>query len=344
MNSFEYATPTSLKQAAALLSANWGESEVLAGGTDLLGRMKDYVSTPKRVINIKNLPGLDAITNQNRELQIGALVTLDRIAQASFVRQNYPALVQTVAEAASPQIRNMATIGGNLCQRPRCWYYRNGMGLMPKSPDGKSLVLEGDNRYHAILGNDGPAYFVSPSTIAPMLIAYKARLRITGIDANREVELEKFYRTPKAEDDREHDLKPNEIVTHIIVPAPKNARAANYEVRQKEVFDWPLATASVVLHISGNIVQSARVVMGAVAPVPWLSSEAAQEIMGKPVNEETAGAAAAAAVIKARALSQNGYKIKLASVAVRRALLAAAGKSIPQVHTARQEVLRDREA
>src|SRR5215813_3609432 len=308
MNCFEYATPTSLKQAAALLSVNWGESEVLAGGTDLLGRMKDYVSTPKRVINIKELPGLDAISNENRELQIGALVTLDPIVLAPFVRQNYPALVQTVAEAASPQIRNMATIGGNLCQRPRCWYYRNGMGLMPKSPDGKSLVLEGDNRYHAILGNDGPAYFVSPSTIAPMLIAYKARLRITGIDGSREVELEKFYRTPKAEADREHDLKPNEIVSHIIVPAPKDARAANYEVRQKEAFDWPLATASVVLDMRGNIVQNARVVLGAVAPVPWVSIEAAQEITGKSVDEKTAGAAGAVAVSKARALSQNGYK------------------------------------
>jgi len=333
MNHFEYATPTSLKQAVGLLSGDWGESEVLAGGTDLLGRMKDYVSTPKRLINIKSIPGLDAISAESGGVQVGALVTLDRIVQASIVRQNYPGLAQTVAEAASPQIRNMATIGGNLCQRPRCWYYRNGMGLLPKSPDGKSLVLEGDNRYHAILGNDGPAYFVSPSTIAPMLIAYNARLRIAGSGGNREVELEKFYRMPQKEDEREHDLKPNEIVTHIIIPASKGTRAANYEVRQKEAFDWPLATASVVLQMSGNNVQSARVVLGAVAPVPWVSPEAAQQITGKSVDEKSAGAAGAAAVSKARALSQNGYKIKLASIAVKRALLAAAGRPIPEVHT-----------
>jgi xanthine dehydrogenase YagS FAD-binding subunit len=227
----------------------------------------------------------------------------------------------------------MATLGGNLCQRPRCWYFRNGFGLLPKTPDGKSLVLEGDNRYHAILGNDGPAYFVSPSTIAPMLIAYNARLRITGPEGNRELELEKFFRTPQSDNEREHDLKPNEIVTDVFLPAAKGVRAANYEVRQKEAFDWPLATASVVLHMSGNTVQSARVVMGAVAPTPWVSQEAAQAITGKSIDEQSAAAAGTASVSKARALSQNGYKIKVAAVAVKRALLAAAGKPVPEVHT-----------
>jgi xanthine dehydrogenase YagS FAD-binding subunit len=333
MNRFEYATPDSVKQAIALLSATWGDSEILAGGTDLLGRMKDYVSTPKRVVNIKNLPGLHAISRENGGVRIGSLVTLDRIADASDIRQNYPALAQTVAEAASPQIRNMATIGGNLCQRPRCWYFRRGMGLLPKTPDGKSLVVEGDNRYHAILGNDGPAYFVSPSTIAPMLIAYNARIRLSGSDGPREIALENFFKTPQSESEREHDLKANEIVTDIFIPASKNVRGANYEVRQKEAFDWPLATASVALQMSGNTVQSARIVMGAVAPVPWVSEEATQEIVGKSIDERTASAAGAAAVSKARPLSQNGYKTKLATVAVKRALLLAVGQTVPDVHT-----------
>ena len=336
MNRFEYASPNSLKQAVGLLSQSWGESEVLAGGTDLLGRMKDYVSSPRRVVNIKGLPGVHAISRDKGGLRIGALVTLDRIAEASDVRENYPALAQAVIEAASPQIRNMATIGGNLCQRPRCWYYRNGLGLLPRSEDGKSLVLDGDNRYHAILGNDGPAYFVSPSTIAPMLIAYNARLLISGSDGSREVALEKFYRIPQSENEREHDLKPNEIVTHVLIPPAKGTHAANYEVRQKAAFDWPLATASVVLQMNGNKVQSARIVMGAVAPVPWLSTEAAQEITGKSIDEQSAAASGSAAVTKARALSQNGYKVKLASVAVKRALLAAAGKAVPDIHNAKE--------
>ncbi len=333
MNRFEYASPSSVKQAVALLSPAWGNSEVLAGGTDLLGRMKDYISTPKRVVNIKKLPGLQAISKEGGGLRIGALVTLDRIAESPEVRQDYPALAQTVAEAASPQIRNMATLGGNLCQRPRCWYFRNGLGLLPKTPDGKSLVLEGDNRYHAILGNEGPAYFVTPSTIAPMLIAYGASIRVSGPDGPREIALEKFFRTPQSESEREHDLKPNEIVTDVLIPKATGVRAANYEVRQKEAFDWPLVTAAVALQMSGNTVHSARVVMGAVAPVPWVSEEAAQAIAGKTIDETTAGAAGSAAVSKARALSQNGYKVKLAAIAVKRALLAAVGMPVPDVHT-----------
>jgi xanthine dehydrogenase YagS FAD-binding subunit len=333
MIQFEYVSPNSVKQAVGLLSSNWGDTEVLAGGTDLLGLMKDFVLTPKRVVNIKHIAGLEAITTEpDGGARIGALVTLDRLVEASHIRQNYPALAQTVADAASPQIRNMATLGGNLCQRPRCWYFRNGMGLLPKNPDGKSMVVEGDNRYHAILGNEGPAHFVSPSTIAPMLIAYGTRVRIAGPDGERELALEKFFRIPASHTEREHDLKPIELVTEIVLPAVKNVRAANYEVRQKASFDWPLATAAAVLQMNGSKVQSARIVLGAVATVPWVSEEAAQAMAGKIIDERTAAAAGEAAVGKARSLSHNNYKIKLAAVAVKRALLVAAGQRVPDLH------------
>jgi xanthine dehydrogenase YagS FAD-binding subunit len=332
---FEYVSPNSVKQALGLLSANWGEAEILAGGTDLLALMKDYVVTPKRVVNIKELPGMHAISAERDELHIGALVTLDRIADAAQIRRDYPALAQCVADAASPQIRNMATIGGNLCQRPRCWYFRNGMGLLPRTADGKSLVVEGDNRYHAILGNEGPAYFVSPSTIAPMLIAYGTRLHVTGPTGDREVDVEKFFRIPAAENEREHDLKANELITAVVVPSAKGVRAASYEVRQRASFDWPLATAAVALQMNGSAVRSARIVLGAVAPVPWVSQEAAQAIAGKSIDERTAGAAGEAAVSKARPLRHNDYKVKLTAVAVKRALLAAVGQAVPNVHDAR---------
>jgi xanthine dehydrogenase YagS FAD-binding subunit len=335
MNRFEYVSPNSVKQALGLLSANWGDAEILAGGTDLLALMKDYVVTPKRVVNIKQLPGMHAISAERDGLRIGALVTLDQIADASQIRRDYPALARCVADAASPQIRNMATIGGNLCQRPRCWYFRNGMGLLPKMPDGKSLVAEGDNRYHAILGNEGPAYFVSPSTIAPMLIAYGARLHVAGPTGDREVDVEKFFRIPTSENEREHDLKANELITAVVVPHAQGVRAASYEVRQRASFDWPLATAAVALQMNGSTVQSARIVMGAVAPVPWVSQEAAQAIAGKSIDERTASAAGEAAVSKARPLGHNDYKVKLAAVAVRRALLAAAGQAVPDVHNAK---------
>ena len=153
------------------------------------------------------------------------------------------------------------------------------------------------------------------------------------LPSSREIDLQKFFKTPQSENDREHDLKPNEIVTDVLIPSAKGVRAANYEVRQKAAFDWPLATASVILQMNGNTVQSARIVMGAVAPVPWVSEEAAQAIAGKSIDEQTASAAGAAAVSKARPLSQNGYKVRLASIAVKRALLLAAGQTIPDVRT-----------
>jgi xanthine dehydrogenase YagS FAD-binding subunit len=209
------------------------------------------------------------------------------------------------------------------------------MGLLPKTPDGKSLVVEGDNRYHAILGNDGAAYFVSPSTIAPMLIAYGARLRITGSGGEREVELEKFFRIPTSDQEREHDLKANELITEVVIPPANGVRAASYEVQQRSSFDWPVATAAVALQMNGSTVQSARIVMGAVAPVPWVSQEAAQAITGKSIDERTASDASEAAVRRARPLSKNDYKVKLAAIAVKRALLAAAGQAVPDVHNAK---------
>jgi xanthine dehydrogenase YagS FAD-binding subunit len=332
MNRFEYASAKSTQQAIGLLSNQWGETEIIAGGTDLLSLMKDDVVAPKRVVNIKDIAELQGISyDAGRGLRIGALTRLVDIAESPVVKQHFPNLADDVSDAASPQIRNMATIGGNLCQRPRCWYFRNGLGLLGQQ-DGKSLVTEGDNRYHAILGNQGPAYFVSPSTIAPMLIALGAKVRIAGQGGPREIALENFYRIPKSQDEREHDLKPNEIITDVILPPmAAGAKVGNYEVRQKQAFDWPFATAVALLQMSGSTVESARIVMGAVAPVPWISQEAAQAIAGKPVNQQTASAAAAASVAKARPLSQNGFKVKLAGVAVKRAILAAAGLPVPDL-------------
>ena len=332
MNRFEYASAKSTQQAIGLLSSQWGETEIIAGGTDLLSLMKDDVVAPKRVVNIKDIAELGGIHYGTQGLRIGALTRLVDIADSPVVKQHYPKLADDVSDAASPQIRNMATIGGNLCQRPRCWYFRNGLGLLAQQ-DGKSLVAEGDNRYHAILGNEGPALFVSPSTIAPMLIALNAKIRIAGASGSREVELEKFYRIPASESEREHDLKPNEIVTDILVPGQRvDTKIGNYEVRQKAAFDWPFATAVAAIWMKGSTIENARIVMGAVAPVPWVSQEAAQAIIGKPLNEQSASAAAAASVAKARPLSQNGFKVKLAGVAVKRAILAAAGQRVPDVH------------
>jgi xanthine dehydrogenase YagS FAD-binding subunit len=325
MRAFEYASPTTKEQAVGLLGTSWGQAEVLAGGTDILSLMKDDVVHPKRLVNIKEIADLHGISASPRGLRIGALTTLGYLADNADVMKNYPALVDALYEAASPQIRNMATIGGNLSQRPRCWYFRGGFGLLPKDESGNDLVAGGENRYHAILGNDGPAKFVSPSTVVPTLIAYGASIRIVGPKGMRELPLEKYYVIPRTADEREHDLRPNEIISEVLLPAAGDAKAAHYEIRQKHAFDWPLAVAAVALKMNRSTVQSARVVMGHVAPVPWLSLEAEQELAGKTISDDVAKAASDAALRDAKPLSHNAYKVQLARVAVKRAILKAAG-------------------
>jgi xanthine dehydrogenase YagS FAD-binding subunit len=324
MRPFEYVSPSSRSQAISLLGATWGNTEILAGGTDLLALMKDDVLAPRRLVNIKGIADLRGVSSNAQGIRVGALTTLGELAEDENVKKNYPALAEALLEAASPQIRNMATLGGNLCQRPRCWYFRNGLGLLPKDETGKELVATGENRYHAILGNRGTAKFVSPSTLVPILIAYGATIRLDGPKGKRELALEKFFVIPKTEGEREHDLRPNEIVTEILIPPASGVKAAHYEIRQKEAFDWPLAMTAVVLNMQGSNVQSARIVLGYVAPVPWRSSEAEQTIVGKPLSKDTAQKAADAALSKASPLSQNAYKVRLAKVAVTRAILKAA--------------------
>jgi len=325
MRAFEYTNPKQKQQVVDLLGKQWSDAEILAGGSDLLGLMKDDIVHPKRLVNVKGIAELHGISfSEQRGLRVGALTTLAEISEDAQIKRRYPMLAHAAEEAASPQIRNVATIGGNMCQRPRCWWFRNGFGLLAAGPNGKSLVLDGDNRHHAILGNDGPAYFVSPSTIAPVLIAYEARIRLLGPKGAREIPLEKFFVIPKTGEQREHDLAPNEMVTDLLVSAPKaGAKVSHYEVRQKEAFDWPYATASVVLDMEGDTVKSARVVMSHVAPIPWVSNEASQALAGKTISQETADAAGAAAVANAKSLGRNKHKIKLARVAVRRAILQA---------------------
>jgi len=325
MRAFEYVSPHTRSQAISLLGASWGNTEVLAGGTDLLALMKDNVITTKRVVNLKDIADLRGVSSTPQGLRVGALTTLAELGDDQNVKADYPALSEALLEAASPQIRNMATIGGNLCQRPRCWYFRNGFGLLPKDESGKELIAGGENRYHAILGNQGAAKFVSPSTVAPILIAYGATIRLEGANGKRELPLEKFFVIPKSGNEREHDLRPNEIVTEILIPPAGGVKAAHYEVRQKAAFDWPLAVAAAALKMKGSNIESAKIVLGYVAPVPWPSAEVEQVLVGKPVNKEVAQRAAEAALQKASPLSHNAYKVKLAKVAVTRAILKASG-------------------
>lgn len=322
MEKFAYANPTSVKDAAGMLSNKMGEVEVLAGGTDLISMMKEYLVTPRLVVNVKNIKEMKGITAAKNSIRIGAAATLDEIAENKDIAKSLPSLHAAALGVSSPQIRNMGTIGGDLCQRPRCWYYRQGFGLLGKGPDGKSLVTNGENRFHAIFGG-GPAYFVSPSSFGPALVALGATIRVVSSSGQRDIEAEKFFVAPKSDTDREIALQPNEIITEILVPL--GTTNATYEVREKAALDWPLATASVALKMGGGSIQSARVVLGHVAPTPWVATAAGQSLTGKSLSAAIAEAAGKSATQGASPLSQNAYKVKLAQVAVKRALMATQG-------------------
>jgi xanthine dehydrogenase YagS FAD-binding subunit len=324
MQPFEYSSPATLKEALALLSSSPGETQVLAGGTDLLSLMKDLIETPKRLVNIKGIKELEGIHKNGAGLRIGALVTMEELAANAAVRAEFPSLTEAARGITSPQTRNMGTAGGDLLQRPRCWYYRLGYGLLAKDQNGSSLVPNGENKYHAIFGNGGPAYFVSPSSLAPALVALGAQVRLVSPAGKRDAPVEKFLVTPTREGQREQAIKPDEILTEILIPAGRGVRNATYEVRQKEALDWPLATASVALTMKGSTVATARIVLGHVAPIPWIAAQAAQALTGKSLTDTAAADAAKAAVADAKPLSQNGYKVQLTQVAVKRALMEVA--------------------
>jgi xanthine dehydrogenase YagS FAD-binding subunit len=322
MKAFAYASPTTLQEALGLLGTNWGDVDLLAGGTDQISLMKEYLHTPRLVVNIKGIKELHGIQKTPAGLSIGATVTLDELLANSVVRNEYPSLYHAAHGVSSPQIRNMGTVGGDLCQRPRCWYFRNGHGLLAQQ-FGHSLVTQGDNRYHSIFG-DGPAYFVSASSFGPALVALGAKVKLASSSGSREVEAAKFFVAPQNEDSREIALLPNEILTAIIVPPAAGVKNSTYEVRQKDALDWPLAAASVALKMKGNSVGSASIVLGHVAPVPYVASSAGSMLAGKTITESVAEEAGKAAVADAKPLSENAYKVRLATVAVKRALLAAA--------------------
>jgi xanthine dehydrogenase YagS FAD-binding subunit len=322
MKNFEYAKPATLKDAIGLLGASWNDTALLAGGTDLVASMKDLVVSPARVIDLKGIKELSGMGSAAGGFRLGALTTLDELVRSKDVSSKYRGLWQAAEAINGPQVRNRATVGGNLAQRPRCWYFRLGYGLLAQK-DGKPLVPSGDNRYHAIFGNAGPAYFVSASSLAPALIAMDAMLTIQGKTGPRKVKAADFFVTPKTAAERENVLQPTDILTEIQLPAVP-ATSATYEVSQKMGLDWPLAVASVVLTLAGGTVKSARIVMGHVAPTPWRSEAAEAALAGKQVSEATATAAAEAALKGATPLSRNVYKVQLAKVAVKRAILAAA--------------------
>jgi xanthine dehydrogenase YagS FAD-binding subunit len=252
-------------------------------------------------------------------------VKLAEIADSAAVRKHCAALAAAAGQIAGPQIRNMGTLGGSLCQRNRCWYFRDEHVNCLLKGGRKCFAHEGENEYHAIFTAGHPCVIVHPSTLAPPLIALGAVAEVVGPKAKREVPVEKLFQAPVKETQREHTLAPNEILTRVTVKPAAGVASASYEVKQRETNEWPLVQAVVALKLDGGRATGVRVVLGHVAPTPLVSEAAAKALEGKPVTEESATAAGEAACEGVRPLSQNAYKVKLLAVAVKRAALKAAG-------------------
>jgi xanthine dehydrogenase YagS FAD-binding subunit len=321
MKSFEYSAPASVRDATALLAATWGKTEVLAGGTDLVTCLKQHLTAPERVVSLKNIAALKGVQASGDALRIGAMTTLAELASHDAIKKSFPSLVTAAEGVGSAQIMSVGTVGGDLCQRPRCWYFRNGFGLLGKDANS-SRVRDGENRYHAIFGND-TALFVSPSSLGPSLVALGASITAEGPDGqSRSIPAAEFFRTPQSETERETALKPNEILTSIQIPLA-GLKNAVYEVRHRHGLDWPYVTAAVAFGGQGGAGDS-RVVLGHVAPVPWVAKKAGELLNNSAIDDTAAARCGDAAAAGAQPLSQNGYKVQLVKVAVKRAVLAAA--------------------
>ena len=306
---FTYARPTSVNEALAIL--NDRPALIHGGGTDLLGCLREGVFTADTLVSLSSINELKGVREINDGgLRIGALATVAEIAASKKVAAGYTALAEAASEVASPQLRNQGTIGGNLCQKPRCWYYRGHFDCLRKGGD-KCFAYEGENQYHCIFGGD-MCYIVHPSDTAPALAALGAVCRVSGPAASRSVAVESFHVSPSEDPQRETVLGPDEILTEIILPAPaKGLRSSYRKVRTRGAWDFALAGVALAVSFDGDSVRSARVFLSGAAPVPWRSKATEEAIVGTTLDAATVKKAAAATVAGAEPLEHNGYKVAL---------------------------------
>jgi len=327
VKAFAYVNARNQAEAlAALSTARRGRVVPLAGGMDLLGLMKDYIVTPDVVVNVKSLPA-DITVPAPGQAVIGAAARLADVAAHDGLKKAYPAFAEAAESVGTPQIRNVGTVGGNLMQRPRCWYFRNEEFHCLKKGGARCFAVDGENQYHAIFG-DGPCHIVHPSSLAAPLVAYGGRVRVVGPEGEREIEADRFFVMPDRNMFGETVLEPNELVTGVLLPPLRNTLSAVYEVKFKQSHDWPIVSAAVALRMNGAVVESARVALGYVAPIPWRSREAEEVLRGKRIDEAVAWQAAEAALADAKPMSENGYKVQVAKTALRRAIMKATGATV----------------
>jgi xanthine dehydrogenase YagS FAD-binding subunit len=306
---FNYVRPTTVNEALAIL--NDRPAVVHGGGTDLLGCLREGVFSADTLVSLSSIGELKGIRQAtDGGLRIGALTSIAEIAASKNIAAAYSTLAEAASEVASPQLRNQGTIAGNLCQKPRCWYYRGHFDCLRKGGD-KCFAYEGENQYHCIFGGD-LCYIVHPSDTAPALAALGAVCRISSPTTSRSVAVEAFYVLPTEDPQRETVLAPDEIVTEIVLPAPTPGLLSSYrKVRTRGAWDFALAGVALAIVFDGDKVRSARIFLSGAAPVPWRAKEAEAAIVGTTLDNATIEKAAAATVAGAEPLEHNGYKVAL---------------------------------
>jgi xanthine dehydrogenase YagS FAD-binding subunit len=321
VNRCEWSNATTLAEATAALSPG---AVIKAGGIDLVDLMKEGLVAPQRLVNLRSVRGLDRIEGApGQGMRLGPLVTLARLAEEPMIRRRFRALADAAGHAATPQIRNVATLGGNLLQRPRCWYFRSEAYPCRRKGGTSCFAIEGENQYHAIFDN-GFCAVVHPSATATALVALGATLVITSAKGTREAAVESIFVGPSVDVTREHSIAPGEIITEVRIPELAPGAASAYaKLGEKESYDWPIAEVACVIERAGGRGTKARVVLGAAAPTPHRAHEAEAALAGQPLTEDVARAAAKAALRAATPLSQNAYKVPMFEALVRRTIAAA---------------------
>ena len=324
MKSFSNFNPKSLQETVSLLkeSRQGGETTAVAGGgSDLLGMIKEERVAPDVVVNLKNVEGLKGIEAGSDGVRIGGLVTMDELSRHPLIRSEYTVLAQAAESVATPQIRNVGTVAGNVCQRPWCWYYREGFPCFKNGGDRCFSVI-GENQFNAIFGG-GPSFIVHPSDTAPALMALDARFRIVGPDQERWVPALEFFILPREDVSRENVLGEDEVLAEIqLPPVQADERSTYVKIMDREAWTHAVVSLALSLQLRGGICTQARVVLGGVAPIPWHLPEVEQILEGKRVTLELAAQAGKAVVSGAQGLSKNAYKIPLTEALVRRTLVS----------------------
>jgi xanthine dehydrogenase YagS FAD-binding subunit len=324
MKAFANVNPRTMDEAVAMLARSRREGKravVSGGGSDLLGLIKERLVQPDVLVNLKTIGGLDRVTSERSHTRIGGLITLAALGRDPLIAKPFRVLAEAANSVGTPQIRNTGTLAGNVCQRPWCWYLRNGFPCYKNGGD-KCFARGGENQFHAIFGT-GPSYIVHPSDTAPALVALDASFRIAGPAGDRTVAARDFFVRPGDDAARENVLDTDEILAEIILPAtPPNRRSTYEKVLDREAWTHALASAAVVLDMENGICRRARIVLGGVAPIPLDRPDAARLLEGQRLTPDLAAKAADAAVADARPLTKNAYKVPLTRALVRRTLAA----------------------